>query len=130
MLFPKYHNALNYYPSKILSKHCFHFLLVLTIVPIEIEKYSYVKFWRENKEYFTRLLPTTLSFPSDRTCTCSTSQQPRMGKACGCCVDSTVAASSVNAGLELKSTPSTFDNCFQNCEWFTDDVVIKGQSTT
>ena len=80
-LFPKYHNALNYFPSKILSEHCFHFLLVLTIVPIETEKYSYAKFWRENKEYFAQLLPTTLSFPSDRTCTCSTSQQPRMEKA-------------------------------------------------
>ena len=52
------------------------------------------------------------------------------GEGHGCCVDSTVAASSVNAGLELKSIPSTFDNCSQNCEWFTDDVVIKGQSTT
>ena len=49
--FQKYHNTFCC-PPKILHKHCFQFLLGLTITPREIENYSYAKFWRDNKEYY------------------------------------------------------------------------------
>ena len=41
-----------YCPSKILHKHCFQFLVVLTITPREIENNAYAKFWRDNNEYY------------------------------------------------------------------------------
>ena len=42
-LFQKYHNTLCC-PSKVLHKHCFHFLLGLTIAPREIGNNAYAKF--------------------------------------------------------------------------------------
>ena len=50
-LFQKYHNTLCC-PSKILHKHCFQFLLGLTIAPREIGNNAYAKFWRDKKEYY------------------------------------------------------------------------------
>ena len=49
--FQKYHNTLCL-SSQILHRHCFHFLLGLTIVPWENKNNAYVKFWRTNKEYY------------------------------------------------------------------------------
>ena len=49
--FEKYHNTLCC-PSKNLHKHCFQFLLRLTIAPRKIEYNAYAKFWRHNKEYY------------------------------------------------------------------------------
>ena len=47
----RYHNILCC-PSKILHKHCFQFLLGLTIAPREIEINAYANFWRDNKKYY------------------------------------------------------------------------------
>ena len=41
--FQKYHNTFCC-PPEILHKHCFQFLLGLTITPREIENYAYAKF--------------------------------------------------------------------------------------
>ena len=49
--FQKYHNTLCL-SSKILHKHCFHFLLGLTLVPRENENNAYANFCRTNKEYY------------------------------------------------------------------------------
>ena len=49
--FQKYHNTLCL-SSKILHKHCFYFLLGLTIVSRENKNNAYAKFWRTNKEYY------------------------------------------------------------------------------
>ena len=49
--FQKYHNTLCF-PSKILHKDCFHFLLGLTMVPRENKNNAYAKIWRTNKEYY------------------------------------------------------------------------------
>ena len=46
--FQKYHNTLCC-PFKILHKHCFQFLLGLTITPREIANNAYAKFWRDDK---------------------------------------------------------------------------------
>ena len=48
------HNKL-YSSLKILHKHCLQFLLGLTIVPREIVKNAYVKFWGANKVYYGQL---------------------------------------------------------------------------
>ena len=47
-LFQKYHNTLRCL-CKLLHKHCFQFLLGLTIAPKEIAQ---EKVWRDNKEYY------------------------------------------------------------------------------
>ena len=47
----RYHNILCC-PSKILHKHCFQFLLGLTIAPREIEINAYANFCRDNKKYY------------------------------------------------------------------------------
>ena len=49
--FQKYHITLCL-PSKILHKHCVHFLLGLTMVPRENKNNAYAKFWRANKKYY------------------------------------------------------------------------------
>ena len=49
-LFQKYYNTLCC-PSKILHKHCYQFLLGLTITPRKIENNTAAKFWRDKKEY-------------------------------------------------------------------------------
>ena len=49
--FQKYHNTFCC-PPEILHKHCFQFLLGLTITPREFENYAYAKFWRDSKEYY------------------------------------------------------------------------------
>ena len=36
-------------PSRILHKHCFHFLLGLTMLPIERKSNTYAKFWRDKQ---------------------------------------------------------------------------------
>ena len=46
----KYHNTLCL-PSKILHKHCFQFLLRLTMIRRENKNNAYPKFWRANKDY-------------------------------------------------------------------------------
>ena len=48
--FGNYHNTLSLSPQ-ILHKHCFQFLLGLTMVPKENENNDYVKFGGRNKEY-------------------------------------------------------------------------------
>ena len=45
------HNALCL-PPKILHKHCFQFLLGITVVPREIEDNGYAKFWEVNKVHY------------------------------------------------------------------------------
>ena len=50
--FGKYHNTLCLSPQ-ILHKHCFQFLLGLTMVPRENKNNSYAKFGRTNKEYYS-----------------------------------------------------------------------------
>ena len=47
----KYHNTLCLSPQ-ILHKHCFQFLLGLTMVPRENKNYAYAKFGWTNKEYY------------------------------------------------------------------------------
>ena len=49
--FEKYHNTLCLSPQ-ILHKHCFQFLLGLTMVPRENKNNAYPKFGRINKEYY------------------------------------------------------------------------------
>ena len=49
--FGKYHNTLCLSPQ-ILHKHCFQFLLGLTMVPRENENNTYAKFGGTNKEYY------------------------------------------------------------------------------
>ena len=49
--FGKYHNILCLSPQ-ILHKHCFQFLLGLTIVPREYKNNAYAKFGGTNKEYY------------------------------------------------------------------------------
>ena len=49
--FGKYHNILCLSP-KILHKHCFQFLLGLTMVPRENKNNAYAKFGGTNKEYY------------------------------------------------------------------------------
>ena len=39
----------HYLASKILRKHCFHFLLGLTMVSRESKSNAYAKFWRDKK---------------------------------------------------------------------------------
>ena len=48
--FGKYHNTLCLFPQ-ILHKHCFQFLLGLTMVPRENKNNAYAKFGWTNKEY-------------------------------------------------------------------------------
>ena len=49
--FAKYHDTLCLSP-KILHKHCFQFLLGLTLVPRENKDSAYAKFGGTNKEYY------------------------------------------------------------------------------
>ena len=49
--FGKYHNTLFLSPQ-ILHKHCFQFLLGLTMVPRENKNNAYAKFWGTSKEYY------------------------------------------------------------------------------
>ena len=49
--FGKYHNILCLYPQ-ILHKHCFQFLLGITMVPRENKNNVYAKFGGTNKEYY------------------------------------------------------------------------------
>ena len=49
--FGKYHNTLCLSPQ-ILPKHCFQFLLGLTMVPRENKNNTYAKFGETNKEYY------------------------------------------------------------------------------
>ena len=49
--FGKYHNTL-YLSPQILHKHCFQFLLGLTMVPRENKNNAYAKFGGTNKEYY------------------------------------------------------------------------------
>ena len=49
--FEKYHNTLCLSPH-ILHKHCFQFLLGLTMVPRENKNNAYAKFGWINKEYY------------------------------------------------------------------------------
>ena len=49
--FGKYHNTLCLSP-KILHKHCFQFLLGLTMVPRKNNNNAYAKFGGTNKEYY------------------------------------------------------------------------------
>ena len=46
--FGKYHNALSM-SLQILYKHCFQFLLGLTMVPRENKNNAYAKFWGQTK---------------------------------------------------------------------------------
>ena len=48
--FGKYQNTLCFSPQ-ILHKHCFQFLLGLSMTPRENKKNAYAKFWGTNKEY-------------------------------------------------------------------------------
>ena len=48
----KYHNTLCLSPQ-ILRKHCFQFLLGLTMVPRENKNNAYAKFGGTNKEYYS-----------------------------------------------------------------------------
>ena len=48
--FGKYHNTLCLSPQ-ILHKHCFQFLLGLTMIPRENKNNAYAKFGETNKEY-------------------------------------------------------------------------------
>ena len=69
--FGKYLNTLCLSP-KILHKHCFQFLLGLTMIPRENKNNAYAKFWGKNKEYFgifrTGLLKIETSTFSDKNC--------------------------------------------------------------
>ena len=49
--FGKYHNTLCLSPQN-LHKHCFQFLLGLSMVPRENKNNAYAKFWGTNKEYY------------------------------------------------------------------------------
>ena len=49
--FGKYHNTLCLSPQ-ILHKHCFQFLLELTMIPRENKNNAYAKFGGTNKEYY------------------------------------------------------------------------------
>ena len=49
--FGKYHNTF-VCPPKILHKHCFQFLLGLTMVPRENKNNAYAKFGGTNKQYY------------------------------------------------------------------------------
>ena len=64
--FQKYHNTLCF-PSKILHKHCFHFLLGLAMVPRENKNNAYEKFWRTNKEYYGIFESGLRNFDSNQT---------------------------------------------------------------
>ena len=61
--FGKYHNTFCLSPQ-ILHKHCFQFLLVLTMVPRDNKNNGYAKFGGTNKEYYgifrSGLLPFAL----------------------------------------------------------------------